>query len=123
MRDKVAAVSVVRELAAVPLTASGGMHHTDPFSLTSEGPWIGRGDIKQGRTCNGYYRTRRIAAFRRLYLTVPPAHGTLLLHEGGTYSYTAPVGFTGSDPFMLRVCGKEGLISGCSRIVYNMTVE
>jgi hypothetical protein len=93
------------------------------FHLTSEGPWKGHGDIKQGRTCNGYYRTGRIATFRRLYLTEPPAHGTLLLHEGGTYSYTAPTGFTGSDPFMLRVCGREGFISGCSKIVYTMVVE
>ena len=93
------------------------------FHLTSEGPWNGRGDIKQGRTCSGYYRPGRIATFRRLYLSEPPAHGTLLLREGGTYAYTAPVGFTGSDPFMLRVCGREGLIAGCSKIVYNMRVE
>ena len=93
------------------------------FHLTSEGPWKGHGDIKQGRSCSGNYRPGRIATFRRLYLTEPPAHGTLLLHEGGTYSYTAPTGFTGSDPFMLRICGKEGLITGCSRIVYDMTVE
>ena len=93
------------------------------FHLTSEGPWKGRGDIKQGSTCDGTYRTGRITTFRKLYLTEPPAHGTLLLHEGGTYSYTAPTDFTGSDPFMLRVCGKEGLITGCSRIVYNMEVE
>jgi len=92
------------------------------FHLTSEGPWNGHGKIKQGRTCNGYYRPGRIATFRRLYLTQPPARGTLQLHEGGTYSYTAPTGFTGSDPFMLRICGREGLITGCSRIVYNMTV-
>jgi hypothetical protein len=93
------------------------------FHLTSEGPWKGHGDIRQGRTCNGYYRAGRIATFRRLYLTEPPAHGTLLLQEGGTYSYTAPTGFTGNDPFMLRICGKEGLVTGCSKIVYNMTVE
>jgi hypothetical protein len=93
------------------------------FHLTSEGPWKGRGDIRQGRTCSGYYRTGRMATFRRLYLTEAPAHGTLLLHEGGTYSYTAPVGFSGNDPFMLRICGQEGLVKACSRIVYNMTVE
>jgi len=93
------------------------------FHLTSEGPWKGQGDIKQGWTCNGSYRAGRIATFRRLYLTEPPAHGTLLLHEGGSYSYTATTGFTGSDPLMLRVCGREGLFTGCSRIVYNMTVE
>ena len=93
------------------------------FHFTSEGPWKGHGDIKQGGTCNGHYRPGRIATFRRLYLTEPPAHGTLRLREGGTYSYTAPTGFIGSDPFMLRVCGKEGLITGCSKIVYNMTVE
>ena len=93
------------------------------FHLTSEGPWNGHGDIKQGRTCSGTYRPGRIATFRRLYLSEPPVHGTLLLREGGTYSYTAPVGFTGSDPFMLRVCGREGLIAGCSKIVYNMTVK
>jgi hypothetical protein len=93
------------------------------FHLTSEGPWHGHGDIKRGRTCNGYYRTGRIATFQRLYLTEPPAHGTLRLREGGTYSYTAPTGFTGRDPFMLRICGREGLVTGCSRIVYNITVE
>ena len=93
------------------------------FHLTSEGPWKGYGDIKQGRTCKGYYRAGWIASFRRLYLTEPPAHGTLLLHEGGTYSYTAPTGFSGSDPFMLRVCGKEGFVTGCSKILYDMTVE
>jgi hypothetical protein len=93
------------------------------FHLTSEGPWNGRGDIRPGRTCDGFYRTGRFATFRRLYLTEPPAHGTLRLHEGGTYSYTAPTDFTGNDPFMLRICGKEGPISGCSKIVYNMTVE
>jgi hypothetical protein len=93
------------------------------FHLTSEGPWNGHGNIKQGRTCNGYYRTGPIANFRRLHLTEPPAHGTLRLLEGGTYSYTAPTGFTGSDPFMLRICGMEGLVTGCSRIVYNMSVE
>jgi hypothetical protein len=93
------------------------------FHLTSEGPWKGHGDIKRGGTCSGYYRTGPIASFRRLYLTEQPGHGTLLLHEGGTYSYTAPTGFTGSDMFMLRVCGREGLITGCSKVVYNMTVE
>jgi hypothetical protein len=93
------------------------------FHLTSEGPWKGHGDIKQGSTCNGYFRAGRIATFRRLYLTEKPAHGTLRLQEGGTWSYTAPTGFTGTDPFMLRICGKEGFITGCSRIVYNMTVE
>jgi Bacterial Ig domain len=93
------------------------------FHLTSEGPWKGHGGIEQGRTCNGYYRTGRIATFRRLYLTEPPLHGTLLLHEGGTWSYTAPTGFTGSDPFMLRICGTEGLITGCSKIVYDMAVR
>jgi hypothetical protein len=92
------------------------------FHLTSEGPWKGHGGIKQGRSCNGDYRPGRIASFRKLYLTAPPVHGTLLLHEGGTYSYTAPTGFAGSDPFTLRICGKEGLVTGCSRIVYNMTV-
>jgi hypothetical protein len=56
-------------------------------------------------------------------LTEPPARGTLRLREGGTYSYTAPTGFTGNDPFMLRICGMEGLITGCSKIVYNMSVE
>jgi hypothetical protein len=64
------------------------------FYLTSEGPWKGHGDIRQGRTCDGFYREGRIAIFRRLYLTQPPAHGTLRLHEGGTWSYTAPTGFT-----------------------------
>jgi hypothetical protein len=93
------------------------------FHLTSEGPWKGHGDIKRGQTCNGHYRTGRIATFRRLYLSEPPAHGRLLLHEGGTYSYIAPTGFIGSDPFMLRICGKEGLITGCSKIVYDMAVR
>jgi hypothetical protein len=93
------------------------------FHLTSEGPWKGHGDIRQGRTCNGDYRPGWIATFRRLYLTEPPAHGTLLLHEGGTYSYTAPTGFIGTDAFMLRICGREGLVTGCSKIVYTMRVE
>jgi hypothetical protein len=93
------------------------------FHFTSEGPWKGHGDIKQGRTCDGYYRAGRIATFRRLYLTEPPVHGRLLLREGGTWSYTAPSGFIGNDPFMLRICGREGLITGCSKIVYNMTVK
>lgn len=93
------------------------------FHLTSEGPWKSHGDIRQGRTCNGSYRTGRIATFKRLSLAEPPAHGTLRLHQGGTWSYTAPTGFAGSDPFMLRICGKEGLVTGCSKIVYNMTVE
>jgi len=93
------------------------------FHLTSEGPWKGHGDIRQGRTCDGFYRAGRIATFKRLYLTEPPVHGTLRLHEGGTYTYTAPTGYSGNDPFMLRICGKEGLIRGCSRIVYDMTVE
>jgi hypothetical protein len=93
------------------------------FHLTSEGPWKGHGDIRQGRTCEGFYLAGRIAAFRRLYLTEAPAHGTLRLHEGGTWSYTAPIGFMGSDPFILRICGREGLITGCSRILYDMTVR
>jgi hypothetical protein len=92
------------------------------FHLTSEGPWKGHGDIRQGGACDGFYRAGRIARFKRLYLTQPPAHGTLQLREGGTYTYTAPVGYSGSDPFMLRICGKEGFITGCSKIVYNMTV-
>jgi len=92
------------------------------FHLTNEGPWNGQGDIKRGRSCDGFYRTGPIARFRRLYLTEPPVHGTLRLHEGGTYSYTAPIGYTGSDPFMLRICGREGFITGCSKIVYNMIV-
>jgi hypothetical protein len=121
MKWQLFALSALLPLAHLPVQAAciAPIH----FHLTSEGPWKGRGDIKQGATCNGYYRTGRIAAFRKLYLTTPPAHGTLFLHEGGTYSYTAPTGFTGSDPFMLRVCGKEGLITGCSKIVYDMTVE
>jgi hypothetical protein len=121
MRRQLFLLSVSLLLSQSPLQAAciTPIH----FHLTSEGPWKGHGDIKQGRTCNGYYRTGRVATFRRLYLTAPPEHGTLQLQEGGTYSYTAPVGFTGSDPFMLRVCGKEGLLTGCSKIVYNMTVE
>jgi hypothetical protein len=121
MRWRLFLLSTVLLLSQSPLQAAciTPIH----FHLTSEGPWKGQGDIKQGRTCIGDYRAGRTATFRRLYLTEPPLHGTLLLHEGGAYSYTAPTGFTGSDPFMLRVCGKEGFITGCSRIVYNMTVE
>ena len=121
MRRQLFLLSVGLLLSHAPLQAAciTPIH----FHLTSEGPWKGHGDIKQGRSCSGTYRPGPIAAFRRLYLTEPPAHGTLLLHEGGTYSYTAPTGFTGSDPFMLRVCGKEGLVTGCSKIVYSMTVE
>ena len=121
MRWQLVLLSVSLLLSYSPLQAAciAPIH----FHLTSEGPWKGHGGIKQGRTCNGYYRAGRIAAFRRLYLTEPPAHGTLRLREGGTYSYTAPTGFIGSDPFMLRVCGREGLVSGCSKVVYDMTVE
>jgi hypothetical protein len=32
MRDETAAVSVVRRLAAVSVTASGGLYQADPFS-------------------------------------------------------------------------------------------
>ena len=121
MRGRLVLLSVGLLLSHAPLQAAciAPIH----FHFTNEGPWKGHGDIEQGRTCNGYYRAGRIATFRRLYLTEPPAHGTLRLREGGTYSYPAPTGFIGSDPFMLRVCGKEGLIAGCSRIVYDMTVE
>jgi hypothetical protein len=93
------------------------------FHLTSEGPWQGYGTIQQGKTCSGSYTAGGTWTFKRLYLVQAPAHGKVQLREGGTYFYTAPAGFTGSDPFTLRVCGKEGNIDGCANLVYNMTVN
>ena len=93
------------------------------FNLTSAGPWQGHGSIQQGKTCSGSYTAGGTWTFKRLYLVQAPARGKVQLREGGTYSYTAPTGFTGSDPFTLRVCGKEGNIDGCANLVYNMTVN
>jgi hypothetical protein len=93
------------------------------FNLTSPGPWQGHGAIQQGKTCSGSYTAGATWTFKRLYLVQAPARGKVQLREGGTYSYTAPTGFTGSDPFTLRVCGREGTIDGCANLVYNMTVN
>jgi hypothetical protein len=96
MKWQLFALSAVLLLAQSPVQAACIM--PIHFHLTSEGPWNGHGDIQQGQTCKGYYRTGRIATFRKLYLTEPPAHGTLLLHEGGTYSYTAQPVSPGATP-------------------------
>lgn len=93
------------------------------FNLTSEGPWPAHGTIQQGKTCSGNYYAGGTWTFKRLYLVKPPARGKVQLREGGTYIYTAPTGYTGSDPFTLRVCGKEGTVEGCANLVYNMTVN
>lgn len=93
------------------------------FNLTSEGPWQAHGVIRQGATCSGNYYAGATWTFKRLYLVKAPARGKVQLREGGYYSYTAPTGFTGSDPFTLRVCGREGTIDGCANLVYNMTVN
>ncbi|MFO1112135.1 MAG: Ig-like domain-containing protein [Bradyrhizobium sp.] len=93
------------------------------FRLTSEGPWQGHGSIQQGKSCSGSYTAGGTMVFKRLYLVQAPAHGKVQLREGGTYFYTAPTGFTGSDPFTLRVCGREGAVEGCANLVYNMTVN
>jgi hypothetical protein len=92
------------------------------FHLTSEGPWSGHGTIKQGQTCSGSYSAGGTMTFKRLYLLQAPSHGTVRLREGGKYFYTAPVGYSGSDNFKLRICGTEGTIEGCTNLSYNMTV-
>src|SRR5258708_39955383 len=76
------------------------------FHLTSDGPWSGYGTIRQGRTCSGNYTAGGTMVFKRLWLVQAPSHGTVRLREGGTYFYTAPTGYSGSDSFMLRICGK-----------------
>jgi hypothetical protein len=92
------------------------------FHLTSEGPWNGYGTIRQGQTCSGSYSAGGTMVFKRLYLAQAPTRGSVRLREGGHYFYTAPTGYSGSDPFTLRVCGKEGTIEGCANVIYNMTV-
>ena len=93
------------------------------FHLTNEGPWNGYGTIKQGNTCNGSYTAGGIMVFKNLYLAQAPAHGKIRLRQGGTYFYTAPTGYSGKDPFTLRVCGMEGAFEGCANLIYNMTVN
>jgi hypothetical protein len=93
------------------------------FHLSSEGPWSAYGTVKQGKTCSGNYRAGGTTNFKRLLLVQAPPHGTVRLREGGTYFYTAPTGYSGSDNFMLKICGKEGTIEGCANLSYNMTVQ
>ena len=93
------------------------------FHVSSEGPWQAHGAIGQGKSCTGSYTAGGNLVFKRLWLFSPPARGKIKLHEGGRYTYTAPTGFTGADPFTLRVCGVEGGHEGCANIVYNMTVS
>ena len=93
------------------------------FNLSSEGPWPTYGTIDAGTTCSGSYNSGGTTVFKRLYLAQPPRHGRVRLQEGGRYAYTAPSGYTGPDPFTLRVCGLTGTYEGCANIVYNMTVR
>ncbi|MBR0824851.1 hypothetical protein JQ596_04825 [Bradyrhizobium manausense] len=93
------------------------------FHVTSEGPWNAYGAIGQGKSCTGSYKAGGTTVFKRLWLVSAPARGKIQLHEGGTYTYTAPKGYTGPDSFTLRVCGKERNTEGCANIVYSMTVS
>ena len=93
------------------------------FNLTSEGPWHGHGTIEQGKTCSGSFSAGGTWTFKRLYLAQAPARGKVRLQQGGTYFYTAPTGYSGSDNFTLRVCGKEGTVDGCANLINNMTVK
>lgn len=93
------------------------------FNLTSEGPWTGYGTIEQGKTCSGSFTAGGTWIFKRLLLAQAPVRGKVRLQQGGTYFYTAPTGYSGSDNFTLRVCGKEGAIDGCANLINNMTVK
>jgi len=120
LRDRLLLAAVAVLLLQSPAGAACVRSFT--FHLSSEGPWSGYGTIKQGRTCSGNYTAGGTMIFKRLLLMQAPAHGAVRLRQGGTYFYTAPKGYSGADPFTLRVCGKEGTIEGCANIIYSMTV-
>jgi Bacterial Ig domain len=110
-------------LVAASSDADAACIRSRSFNLTSEGPWPGYGTIDQGKTCTGNFTAGGTWIFKRLYLVQAPSRGKVRLQEGGTYFYTAPVGYSGNDDFTLRVCGIQGGMEGCANLINHMTVR
>jgi hypothetical protein len=93
------------------------------FHLTTSGPWPMFIQTMVGTPCNGAFRSGGNTSFKKLFLVSPPQHGSVSLGQGGYYTYRPNAGFRGSDPFQMRVCGKEGTIEGCADLQYTATVN
>lgn len=52
-----------------------------------------------------------------------PRNGKLKQIGPFSFYYSANKGFKGSDTYSVSVCGKSTAGSGCSKIIYDMSVE
>jgi RHS repeat-associated protein len=99
--------------------ALGPIYHPDkrdsvPRTMTDVG----------GAVCSHTYSPDSGSTLQLTHASIAshPHHGRLTIN-GLTYTYKPDAGYTGSDHFETDVCGSTDYGSGCSRLIYDVTLE
>jgi len=73
--------------------------------------------------CRHQYSAGGRSEFTSASIVDLPRNGRLKQTGPFSFHYSANKGFKGSDTYSVSVCGKSTAGSGCSKIIYDMTVE
>lgn len=75
----------------------------------------------QGGACQATFSGGGVANYSKtsMNITEKPANGTLVLNSNG-FTYTAKSGYSGKDEFIIRICGKSSVGSGCANVTYKV---
>ena len=73
--------------------------------------------------CTHRYRAGSTSVFTEASIVATPKHGSLVKTENFGFKYTPTAGFTGTDVYSIKVCGKNIQGSGCSTITYETVVK
>jgi hypothetical protein len=116
-------------IVAIPLLiVAGGAHAECKFSPFSFFP--DRNDVVHVQVtappnsfCDNSFREGPGYSFTKVTVVKPPPHGLVATLGPNHYAYHALPGYTGGDQYMIRACAKVGARSGCSTLIYDVTVE
>ncbi len=78
------------------------------------------GTVRRGTTCVHTVQAGPFLKFSSASIISPPRNGTLRAVESRSFRYQPRTGFTGTDQYTVRMCGRGP--RACSTITYSMTV-
>lgn len=73
-------------------------------------------------TCDRSFTTRGLQ-FTGIKIAARPSNGSLSVSGVSSFAYRARAGYKGSDSFTVQACGTGRQGSGCSTLVYQVTVQ
>jgi hypothetical protein len=79
--------------------------------------------LDKRRPCQMPIQPGATGIFHRVYISTPPKHGIAVMRESNSPGYKPNPGFTGTDEFVVTLCGESRTGKGCIPLRVKVIVD